>query len=92
MKKNFVIRAKVWRWPGDVGWYFVTLDRKLSQDIRRVFTKGFVKIRAEMGNSIWNSSLFPHKESGYLLCIKKSVRSAEDIFEGDEVNIKVKIL
>ncbi|QQR76529.1 DUF1905 domain-containing protein [Candidatus Nomurabacteria bacterium] len=92
MKKNFTIKTKVWRWPGDGGWHFVTLDKKLSQDIRKVFTKGFVKIRAEIGDSAWDTSLFPHKESGYLLCINKKIRSKEGIFEGDDVNIKVKIL
>ena len=92
MKKNFTIKTKVWRWPGDGGWHFVTLDKKLSQNIRKVFTKVFVKIRAEIGGSAWDTSLFPHKESGYLLCVNKKVRSKEGIFEGDDVNIKVKIL
>ncbi len=92
MKKNFTIKTKVWRWPGDGGWHFVTLDKKLSQDIRKVFTKGFVKIRVEIGKSAWDTSLFPHKESGYLLCINKKIRSKEGIFEGDEVSIKIKVL
>lgn len=90
--KEYLIKTKVWRWPGDGGWHFVTLDRKLSQDIRKVFTKGFVKIQATLGSSTWNTSLFPHKESGYLLCVNKKIRSKEGIFEGDEVSIKVKIL
>lgn len=92
MKKKFVIKTKVWRWPGDGGWYFATLDKKLYTDIRKAYPKGFVKVLARTGKTTWNTSLFPHKESGYLLSIKKSVRSAEDIFEGDDVSIKVEIL
>ena len=30
MKKNFKIEAKVWKWPGDAGWHFVNIDKKIS--------------------------------------------------------------
>ncbi|MGI9118032.1 MAG: DUF1905 domain-containing protein [Minisyncoccia bacterium] len=89
LKKNFTIKSKVWRWPGDGGWHFVTLDKKLSENIRKVYTKGFVKINATIGKTTWATSLFPHKQAGYLLCISKKVRKTEGILEGDEVKIKI---
>lgn len=94
MKKTFKIKikVKVWRWPGDGGWHFVTLDKKLSKQIRDVYTKGFVRIVAKVGKTSWDTSLFPHKQSeSYLLSVKKSVRKEEDIFEGDTVTIGFKI-
>lgn len=91
LKKKFIINAKVWRWPGDGGWHFVTLEKKLSESIRKVYTKGFVKIEAKVGKSIWKTSLFPHKESGYLLCISKKIRKAEGVMEGDEIKISIVI-
>jgi len=88
MKKNFKIQAKVWRWPGDVGWHFVNVDKKLSEEIRKVHKKGFVYITAKIGKTSWDTALFPHKLSvAYLLSIKKNVRKKEDIFEGDVVTI-----
>lgn len=91
LKKNYIIKAKVWRWPGDGGWHFITLDKKLADSIRAVYTKGFVKIEAVIGKTIWNTSLFPHKKAGYLLCINKSVRKKEDVYAGDEIKIKLTI-
>lgn len=98
MKKDFTIKAKVWLWPGDAGWHFVTLDKKLSESIRKVYTKGFVKIQVKIGKSVWNTSLFPHivdkksKKVEYLICINKKILRAEDIYSGDEIKISIKIL
>lgn len=94
--KEFSIKAKVWRWPGDRGWHFVTLDKKLSEKIRAEYAKGFVKIQAYIGQSVWATSLFPHtpnkkvsKQVEYLICINKKIRKTENIFEGDEIKIKI---
>jgi hypothetical protein len=99
MKKNFIIKAKVWRWPGDGGWHFVTLDKKLSEGIRKIYTRGFVKIEAKVGKTAWNTSLFPHmvnkkvsKQIEYLLCINKKLMKAEGIFAGDEIKINIKVI
>jgi hypothetical protein len=92
MKKNFNIKAKVWRWPGDGGWHFVNVDKKISKEIRDVYTRGFVKVNATIRHTSWDASLLPHKEdASYLLCIKKVVRKKEGIFEGDIVKINFKI-
>ena len=88
MKKNFKIEAKVWKWPGDAGWHFVNIDKKISEQIRGVYKKGFVYITAKIGKTTWDTALFPHKISGlYLLSVKASVRKKENIWEGDVVKI-----
>lgn len=92
LKKNFTIVSEVWRWPGDGGWYFVTLEKSLSEKIRAVYTKGFVKVNVTVGKTTWATSLFPHKQAGYLLCISKKVRRVEGIQEGDTVRVKIAIL
>jgi Domain of unknown function (DUF1905) len=92
MKKNFIIQAKVWRWPGDGGWHFVNLDKKVSKKIRDVYTRGFVKVNASIGRTSWDASLLPSKrDASYLLCVKKVVRQKEAIFEGDLLKIHFKI-
>lgn len=93
LKRNFVIETSVWIYPGDGGWHFITLDPVLSEKIRKFFPKGFVKIEAQIGKSIWQTSLFPHKLSrGYIICINKSIRKKENIFAGDKIKVKIKIL
>ncbi|MEK7227992.1 MAG: DUF1905 domain-containing protein [Patescibacteria group bacterium] len=97
MKKEFKIKAKVWIYPsppaGGGGWHFVTLDKKLSSQIREKYKKGFVKVEVKIGKTKWLTSLFPHKLSNaYLLCIKNQVRKKEGILVGDEIGLTIKIL
>lgn len=92
MKKEYKIKAKVWVYPGSGAWYFVNLDKKISAGIRKVYPKGFVKVRAQIGKTAWDTSLFPHKQStSYLLSIKSAVRKKEDIWDGDEIKIGFRI-
>jgi hypothetical protein len=85
---HFSLSAKLWRWPGDMGWHFINLDKKISKEIRTMYPRGFVKISASIGNTKWNTSLFPHLESGvYILAIKKSVRKREELMDGDMVEV-----
>lgn len=92
LSKKISIKAKVWRWPGDLGWYFVTLDKDLANKIRKSYPKGFVKIHAQIGKYAWQTSLFPHKQAGYLICLNKKVRQSECIFENDIVSIKIQLV
>lgn len=89
--KVYKFTARVWKWPGDMGWHFVTLPKKLSIEVRSVgkrYGAGFVKVKVTLGKSTWVTALFPHKESGsYLLSIKQNVRKKEGIWENDNVRV-----
>lgn len=85
------IQAVVWKWPGDMGWHFVTLEKDLSKKIKasaHSYGAGFVKIRATLGETSWQTALFPHTQSGaYLLALKGPVRKKEGVFEGDRISL-----
>ncbi len=89
--KNFSIKSEVWRWPGIGGWYFVYVDRKLNDKIRangKRYGSGFIKIEARVGETSWQTALFPYKkEDCFLISIKNSIRKKEKIFEGDKVSV-----
>jgi len=56
--------------------------------------KGFgsARVQAEIGDTRWKTSVFPHKESGgWLLPIKAAVRKAEGLLEGDAVTVTVSL-
>lgn len=93
-------RAPLWRWSGGngVSWYFVTIDgeagealsatrlmRRLEAGSSRGF--GMIKVHAMIGDSRWNTSVFPRKEGGWLLPVKAAIRRAEGIGEGDVVAV-----
>jgi hypothetical protein len=96
--RDYTVRAKVWRWKGDGGWHFVTLPVKTAAEIRKRFgatAKGWgsIRVRASVGDTEWNTSLFPAREAkSYLFAIKADVRKAEAISEGDTISAKLHIL
>ena len=94
--------APLWRWTSPAGpaaWYFITIDgeageilaatalmRRLESRSARGF--GAIRVTARIGATVWQTSVFPSKETGgYMLPVKAAVRKAEGIGEGDEVEL-----
>ncbi len=91
--KKYKIKARVWKWPGDGGWHFVTLDKKLSAQIKETHGKGLLRGTFTIGKTSWETSLLSHKLSqAYLIAIKSSVRKQEGIFPGDEIQISFNLV
>jgi hypothetical protein len=95
--KKVAFQGRVFKWSGEGAWYFVAVDKKLSEKLRempKTKKRGFnsIKVRAKLGKQIWDTSLFPTKEGPYLIAIKKSVRYEELIDEGDTVKISCTLL
>jgi hypothetical protein len=89
-------RAELWRWQ-DGSWFFVTLPSDLSADLRVEAgpPRGFGSVRVEvtLGSSVWRTSVFPDKASGsFVLPVKKAVRDAEGLDEGDECDVSLRLL
>ena len=90
--KKFSEKVKLWRWPGDGAWHFVTLDKKLYEKIRAKYGKGMLRISAQVGKTKFETSLLPHNMSqSYLIAIRKSVRQSEGLLDGDEFTVKFEI-
>lgn len=95
--RRFTFSGRVWRYPGTGGWHFVTLDEQVSARIRRSIVEkrpwGYVKVRATVGRTSWQTGLWPQaKEGVYLLVIKQAVRAKEGIREGDTVRGSIELL
>jgi len=89
---KFVATDKIWRVQEPGGWFFVTIDKKTAQGIRffsegRPVGLGYVKVRATIGKTSWDTTLFPTKAGEYLLAIKASVRMKETLSEGDRIRV-----
>ncbi len=89
--------AELWRWEAQEGWFFVTVPERESARIRerprppRGF--GSVRVRVTIGSTTWTTSVFPDSTRGaYVLPVKKAVRRAEDLEEGDDAVVLLEAL
>lgn len=90
--------AELWRYQGDAAWFFVTVPQGVSDAIRDEVTRpprgfGSVRVQATIGATTWATSVFPQaKEGTFLLPVKKAVRTAERIDEGDRFPVALTVL
>jgi len=90
--------APLWRWTAGngVGWFFLTIDaaaaetlsatalmRRLERGSRKGF--GALRVSARIGDSEWQTSVFPAKDGSWWLPVKAAIRRAEGIGDGDIV-------
>ncbi len=95
---KYTFKGKVWKYKGPVGWYFVTLPKKLSKTIRdnHGFSEegwGRLKTTATLKNYKWQTAIwFDTKVMSYLLPIKSSVRKSTDVTSDKTVSITLLFL
>ena len=90
----------LWRWTGasDTGtWHFLTLDDEAGEALSGTALMrklegmsrgwGSLKVVATIGESRWSTSVFPSKDSGWILPVKAAVRKAEGLGVGDAVEV-----
>jgi Domain of unknown function (DUF1905) len=88
-----------WLYSGKGAWYFVTLPAESAAEITYLSKAlnggkrtgwGSVKVTAQVGKTVWQTSLFPDsKNKSYVLPIKAAVRKVENIVEGKSVKVRV---
>jgi len=95
---RFETTATLWVWrsgkPG-TAWHCLTIDGQVSAEIRyaalgRTGGFGSIKVEATIGDTVWRTSIFPHRESGgFILPVKAEVRKCEGLAEGDSVSLSL---
>jgi hypothetical protein len=96
--------TKLWIWSTDkapASWHFLTLDGEVADAIHALALMrrlefghkrgwGSIKVRATIGDTSWDTSIFPAKDvGGWLLPVKAAVRKAEGLVAGDDVAVEV---
>lgn len=85
-------------WPGPSSWHFVTLPKKDATDIEKYqspIRRGFgaVRVRVEVRETEWETSIFPDKETGsFILPLKLSVRKKEGIRADEMLHYTIELL
>lgn len=95
----YKIKAKVWLYPGDDPWHFVTIEKEDAEEIKKEEPwprKGFgsIPVKVSIGKTTWKTSIFPEKkEKGtYVLPLKREVRNRENIEVGDDVKLSLEVI
>lgn len=82
--------GEIIEWRGPAPFYFVDIDPDLSAEIkdaaRGLEYWGQVAVEARIGATHFTTALFP-KDGRYLLPVKAAVQRAEDVGEGDVVQV-----
>ena len=91
--------AELWTWDARRAdtWVFVSVPAEPSEHIRELTadrSRGFgsVRVRATIGGTTWRTSIFPDTASGgYVLPVKRVVRTAESVEPGDTTTVTVEL-
>ncbi|MGX6603176.1 DUF1905 domain-containing protein [Micromonosporaceae bacterium Da 78-11] len=95
-----VFDSELWIWDArrlDT-WTFVSLPGDTSDEIRDRaggLQRGFgsLRVRATLGASTWQTSIFPDKTRGaYVLPVRRKVREAESVEVGATTTVAVELL
>ncbi len=103
MGEGFTFTAPLWRWTArrresadSSSWCVVTLPPDVAEEGRdgagepRGF--GSVRVRVTVGATTWDTSVFPDSGSGgFVLPVKKAVRTAAGVEEGDELTVTLSL-
>jgi hypothetical protein len=93
---NIRVQSTIWKYHGAAAWHFATIPAQVSEKIKKhVLEKnawGSIKVRAVIGKTSWNTSIFrDSKSASYLLPVKADVRKKEDLRDGGRVTITLTI-
>ncbi len=95
---TYTWKAKVWEYPGDAAWHFVSLPKKYTPELKVVGSGigsqfGSIKVTAKINDYSWQTSLFPDNASGaYVLPLKKEVRRMCALKAGKNTTVCVTLL
>lgn len=98
MPNKFGFRGKVWLYPGEVAWHFMSVPKEISEEIKDVFGEmrrgwGSLPVEVKIGQTKWKTSIFPDSKTKlYLLPVKAQVRNLERLEAGDSVVVHLQII
>ncbi len=100
--KTYKFQAELWLYPSETAaWHFVSLPKRESAEIKNNFghvARGWSSLPVEVtiGKSRWRTSIFADKKSApylsYLLPIKASIRRAQSLRLGDQVQVSLRLI
>lgn len=98
MAHSITIQGKLWKWEGPSAWYFLPTTKAQGATLRkeqmgkRRLGFGSIKVRVTIGETSFDTSIFPTKDGPYLLPVKASVRKKEGLVDKSSVSAQCSFL
>ena len=92
---NVQFDGTIFTWRGPSPYFFVAVPMDESDYLKSIseavtYGWGMIPVTAQVGKTVWTTSLFP-KDGRYLLPLKDKVRKAEGLVEGDEIMVTLTV-
>ena len=93
MKVQF--NGTIFTWRGSSPYFFVTVPTDESDYLKSIsatvtYDWGMIPVTAQVGGTVWTTSLFP-KYGRYLLPLEDKVPKAERLVEGAEMLVRLEV-
>jgi hypothetical protein len=94
-KIEYGFSAEIWKYSSPGGWYFVTLPRKLSKEIRENMQWqeegwGRLKVIAKIQDNEWTTSIWFDKNiNSYLLPLKAEIRKKCNLQNAKKIQVTI---
>ncbi|MGJ5641071.1 DUF1905 domain-containing protein [Formosa sp. S-31] len=92
---KYEFKSTLWKHDGTGGWYFVSLPKPISKEIREHLKWqeegwGRLKIIAGLGGVVWDTAIwFDTKRNTYLLPVKAEIRKKLSLQNDDFLSISI---
>lgn len=98
MGPTYTFRAKIWVYPGDGAWRFVTLPKEYAEEIKSLTSStqrrgfGSIKVDVKIQDERWETSIFPDtKSKSYVLPLKKEIRNKLSLVDDTTIELTVSL-
>ena len=86
--------AELFEWRGPSPYYWLALPPDAADAVQAAaaattYGWGAIPVRVRVGDSEWETSLLP-RDGGYVLPVKKAVRTAEGLLEGGPCRVRLR--
>ena len=89
--EKYKIEGKVEIFPQKGGWIYVRVPKSITIELSHLADRGLIPITAQVGDSIWDTSLLPMGDGIHFVALNAKVRKAEGVEVGKIIRVSFQV-
>jgi hypothetical protein len=89
--KEYKIEGEVQVFSQKGGWIYVCVPKRITIELSHLADRGLIPITAQVGDSIWDTSLLPMGDGTHFIALNAKVRKAEGVEVGKSIKVLFKV-